>query len=223
MLFRYKKNVRSRTGRRKKRKRFLLLVVIFLHRTLSSNLVTRAIERTKRVRWTRLASVTTFMANSRKNDRPNKLLAHAIKKSVWYGVLDGGERREQKGKSGVAPAEQGAGQRDIAVGGEFGKVDGRYYGAGVKNERDIKKITLGLFCPPSRSRSAGQPLDKSEKKEKSAEPVLYLVLIMGLTDRCDRQVDDKNYGCDNNKNINNNVTTREILGEGKLNCVKSHR
>ena len=23
--------------------------------------------------------------------------------------------------------------------GEFGKVDGRYYGAGVKNERDVKK------------------------------------------------------------------------------------
>lgn len=86
-----------------------------------------------------------------------------------------GGRREQKGKSGAASAEQGAGQRDIAVGGEFGKVDGRYYGAGVKNERDIKKITLGLFCPPSRSRSAGQPLDKSEKKEERAEPVSFIL------------------------------------------------
>lgn len=152
----------------KEEKSFLLLV-IFLHQTLSSSLVTRTIERTKRVRWTRLASVTTFMANSRKNDRPNKLLAHAIKKAYGTGVLDVGERQEQKRKSGMAPAEQGAGQRDIAVGGEFGKVDGRYYEAGVKNERDIKKITLGLFCPPSRSRSAGQPLDKSEKKRKSAE------------------------------------------------------
>lgn len=107
---------------REKRKRFLLLVIIFLCRTLASSLVTR----TKRVRWTRLAGVTTFMANSRKNDRPNKLLAHAIKKKhMVRGFRWRGETRikKKKRKSGVAaPGKQGAGQRDIAVGASLVKL-----------------------------------------------------------------------------------------------------
>lgn len=136
VLFRRKKNVRPRAKEEKKRERFLLLVVIFLYRTLSSSLVTRAIERTKRVRWTRLPGVTTFMANSRKNDRPNKLLAHAIKKKA-YGVRGFRWRGETRTKKEERRSTERA--ERYRSRGEFGKVDGRYYGAGVKNERDIKK------------------------------------------------------------------------------------
>lgn len=75
-----KKNEKSEGREMKKKKTISLTCRHFLGLTLSGSLVTRAIERTKRVRWTQLVGVTIFMANSRKNDQPNKLLAYAIKK-----------------------------------------------------------------------------------------------------------------------------------------------
>lgn len=93
------------------------------------------------------------------------------KKNVWHGGKTG---IEKKGTTGQWNSRRPAAQRwpgeeeaeRYRSWGEFGKVDGRYYGTGVKNERDIKKYHPRSLCPPPRSRSAGQPLDKSEEKRK---------------------------------------------------------
>lgn len=91
----------------------------FLCLTLSGSLVTRAIERTKHVRWTRLVGVTIFMANSRKNDQPNKLLAHAIKNAS--GIGGGKTGIEKKGRRGIGVAEGQRGRR-LPRGGEISQL-----------------------------------------------------------------------------------------------------
>lgn len=86
---------------------------------------------------------------------------------------------EKKGRRGNGIAEGQRGRRRGERGreryrswGEFGKVDGRYYGAGVKNERDIKKnIIPGPFVRPrDRGRRVSHLIKaRREKKRRDAE------------------------------------------------------
>jgi len=78
-----------------------------------------------------LVGVTIFMANSRKNDQPNKLLAYTIKKSVWHRWQGNGNRKKGRRSNGIAKRLAGMvamagrkGQRDIAVGASLVKLTG---------------------------------------------------------------------------------------------------
>lgn len=127
------------------------------------------------------------MANSQKNDQPNKLLAHAIKKSVWRGDRWGGRRgwtteTEKRGSTeghrfdvtkrargrggGDGDGREGCrGRRDIAVGASLVKLTGDIT-AGVKNERDIKKISpsVPFVRPRDRGRRAVRLIEARKKK-----------------------------------------------------------
>lgn len=61
--------------------------------------------------------------------------------------------------------------------GEFGKVDGRYYGASVKNERDIKKKSpsVSFVHPRDRGRRVSH-LIKARKKKRKVPSLSFIVL-----------------------------------------------
>jgi len=165
----------------KKTGQFLLLAVIFSawhYPGVSSR------DRTNETCSMDTIGITIFMANSRKNDQPNKLLVHAIKKSA-SGIGGREQGIEKKGWRGMAKASASGGwQREEERAGryhswgEFGKVDGRYYGAGVKNERDVKKkisSSVPLSAPIDRGRRVSHLIKVRRKKEKcrsSASPAV---------------------------------------------------
>lgn len=139
--------------------------------TLLGSLVTRASERTKRVRRTQLVGVTIFVANSRKNDRPNKSLAYAVKKSEsGIGSGEMGIEKKEWRSNGIAAGQRGRRREgEISqLGASLVKLTGRYYGTGVKNERDIKKdIIPGSFVRPrDRGRRVSHLMKAKEKKRE---------------------------------------------------------